>query len=240
MDIHSRNDTARSAIIIETTCTETLSLSRRLSSVSSVSSVLFMNPTPIIIIIPSSSVPGYVDTDTDTGAETSSSTSSKSAQQASSIEPSQQLSSSTQSQSQDALQQSERGAGSAAHSMGAHVGIGVSVGLAIAAICLAAAWYWRRAWRRRKRKAAVVERPSPVGLIAELDGGWTPPTPQRRRSTLSRSLRDSWYLVLQRNQDEDVPPLPKPPCEVDPEMSFLDLTPSETKSRRSISKTSEL
>ncbi|KAI1641507.1 hypothetical protein F4809DRAFT_636792 [Biscogniauxia mediterranea] len=236
MDIHSRNDTARSAIIIETTCTETLSLSRRLSSVSSVSSVVFMNPTPIII--PSSSVPGYVDTDTDTGAETSSSTSSESAQQASSIESSQQPSYSTQSQ--DTLQQSERGAGSAAHSIGAHVGIGVSVGLAIAALCLAAAWYWRRTRRRRKRKAAVVERPSPVGLIAELDGGWTPPTPQRRRSTLSRSLRDSWYLVLQRNQDEDVPPLPKPPCEVDPEMSFLDLTPSETKSKRSISKTSEL
>ncbi|KAI0602786.1 hypothetical protein F4775DRAFT_588356 [Biscogniauxia sp. FL1348] len=234
MDVHSRNDTARSAIIIETTCTETLSLSRRLSSVSSVSSVVFISPTPVVI--PSPSVPGYVDTCTDTRAGTSSFTNSESTQQASMVES--QHPSSTQGE--DMLQQSENDHGSAAHSMGAHVGIGISVGLAVAALCLAAAWYWRRTQRRRKRKAAVVERPSPVGVIAELDGGWVPPPPpppQRRRSTLRRSLRDSWYLVLQRNQGEDVPPLPKQPGEVDPEMSFLDLTPSETKSRRSISKT---
>ncbi|KAI5925701.1 hypothetical protein F4810DRAFT_27732 [Camillea tinctor] len=227
MDTYPTNATTGSASVTETRITETISLSQQPPSVSSVK---YMNPTPIVTISPSSVNLGFVYTSINTKTELSSSTTTESSQQPSLTEPIQP----SPAKSEEAVQKSD-GNDSRARSRGIHVGIGVSVGVFIGVLCFISVWYLRIRKRKKKNHKTVVEnRPSPVGVIAELDGGWRPP--RRRRSTLRRSLRDSWYLVLQRNQSEDVPPLPKPPADVDPEMSFLDLTPSETKSKYSITK----
>ncbi|KAI1505938.1 hypothetical protein F5X99DRAFT_404484 [Biscogniauxia marginata] len=213
MDNYSTDDTMKGAIFIDTTCTETISLTTRDSLMVSITT-----------IISSSSGVGTVYTAT--GTEPALSVATESIQCVNTTEPI--YSSPAQGTEYSSLSQQEKG-GSTERSTGANVGIGISAGFVAAVLCFTAGWYWRR-WKRKKE---AEERISPVGRIPELDGGWRPARPQ---PVFRRSLRESWHLVLQRNQDEEVPPLPKS-SGVDPEMSFLDLTPSDAQSKHRNSRT---